>query len=380
MTMRVVITKAGPIFAIIILLFITSCAFAQEPVLNFATLQDEKSISMLQGGNYTTRLYFFNPYGNRVAHVRVYPAGVPEGWGVKIEPAIQNGTHDIGGTTVNYEENMDVEPEPPVTQPGQNTIEISGISGYVPAKIANIIFTAPGNASGSYTIWIDATAGDISQSGMVGLVQGRRFEYVINVGGTAEKKPEKVLISSTISGIPINFQYVLPGHASQAMEGQGFPAKVRIDALTNVATSIYLAGTDFRSEKISFGVSNMTYSNTSDGEKTEMSGDYSRIVYSNLENIPPPSSDKPEVRELYFWLSVPPGQSQGNYANVISIAVTQTGLVPAIKLTEPVIVSVAVPPTTTIPVATTSKTPTPGFEILIAFAALTIVAFFVRRR
>lgn len=128
---------------------------------------------------------------------------------------------------------------------------------------------------------------------------------------TVQVDPETIDV--TLSNFPIDFGNVSSGILNKASVN---PLNVTIESTTNVNVNLTLKGTDFVSGGYSFNVGNMTYSNSSTGTKIALATSYAIPIHTNWINLPNLST---QVRSIYFWLSIPPGQEPGNYASNVTI-------------------------------------------------------------
>lgn len=133
-------------------------------------------------------------------------------------------------------------------------------------------------------------------------------------------------ISVTLQGVPIDFGSLNPGTVNQpAGASNGFPMNVSIEPETNVITNMSLRATDFTGAG-TIGVGNMSFSNSSSvSTATQMSTSYQGdAIYSNFDAIPQPSGSA-EIREVYFWITIPAGQTAGSYTSNVYIKVQKDG-------------------------------------------------------
>lgn len=121
------------------------------------------------------------------------------------------------------------------------------------------------------------------------------------------------VIDVTLSNIPVDFGSLSPGASNQS---SSLPLNVTIQGTTNVNVNLTLNGSNFVSGIYSFGVGNLTYSNSSAGTKTAMTNSYPFPPYNNWSNIPKLVTSN---RSIYLWLSIPVGQEPGSYSNNVNI-------------------------------------------------------------
>lgn len=323
---------------------------AEPPIVSFGTIQEEKEIFLQD--EYTTYLHFFSPYGNRDLHIQIKPAP-PPGWEIIVEPPLVNRTHQIGGRIVAFEENLNI-----------------STSGPEQAEKVKIRIAPKEVEAGKHLISIDATAYDLSAMGLVGLAQSRRFQWVVNVG-PGEKKVVNETISSTVSNLPIEFGIIRPGLTERAKENEGFPMKVKIDELTTTDVSLLLAGSDFFADSRSFGIGNLSYSDSPTGIRTRMDNVYREPPYE-WRNL-----SAGDEKEIYFWITVPTAQPPGTYTTTISVAISPAELVPEAEFAKAEVIGVVPITPTPTPLPSPSPTPSPavpGFPAVLTFA---ILAFFL---
>lgn len=174
------------------LLIFSSFVFAANGTMyNFGTMQQGSAFTIAPGKTLEINLYFYmdEVYGNRIAHILLTPAEVPQGWSVELDPAAHNATFDISGAMVNVTENLYIEPRPvlsTIPTPEEQGIYYlkspSGL-GYLQARQVRLIVSIPADAqvAKTYPLIITGTASYLSQTGMVGLTQVRDFDYNITV-------------------------------------------------------------------------------------------------------------------------------------------------------------------------------------------------------
>lgn len=180
-----------PVIFVIFLLSFTSFVYAQPAEYNFGTTQQSNLIQIEPGKTATTKIFFYNIWGNRITHVSLEVAEKPEGWQVQIEPELHNVTLNVTGVIISAEENLfampckiDAEWCPTselIPREGVEYISGSGVKGKIPAKYALITVTAPPNVPlwTEYTLKITAYANWYGEAGTVALNQARDFSYTI---------------------------------------------------------------------------------------------------------------------------------------------------------------------------------------------------------
>jgi hypothetical protein len=168
----------------------------------------------------------------------------------------------------------------------------------------NYTFMAP-TTNGIYPIKVNAT-----YSGVYG-----ENTTNLTVGG--------VIIDVTLHSVPIDFGNLDPGVSySPALGGAGYPMVVTIESTTNVDTNLTLKGTDFTAGAFSFSIGNLSYSNATAGAKTNMASGYpASPPYADWINIPAPGGGPAVNRSVYFWVSIPIGQTAGTYNSTVTVKV-----------------------------------------------------------
>lgn len=122
-------------------------------------------------------------------------------------------------------------------------------------------------------------------------------------------------IDVTLSNVPVNFGDVSQGSSNQSAT---LPLNVTIQSTTNVNVNLTLNGSDFTTGIYSFGVGNLSYSNSSSGVKTSMTASFSLPLYADLVNITKQATTN---RSIYFWISIPNVQTAGVYSSNINVRV-----------------------------------------------------------
>jgi hypothetical protein len=134
-------------------------------------------------------------------------------------------------------------------------------------------------------------------------------------------------IDVVLINVPVRFPPIDPGtNNTPALAGNGWPMKVVITDFTNVPSNLTLNATDdFRSAtNDTFGISNLSYSNNSSGDKTEMSLEYPEPPYPDWIRVPAPASEGANTtRDVFFWIDVPKYQNAGDYTTTTNIKVSR---------------------------------------------------------
>ncbi len=173
--------------SLFIIIFLVSLVIAQEQAkYNFGTMQAAKELNVNPGGEISTKLYFYNIYGNRATHIKLEIIEAPENWQIELSPSIKSVDYDIAGTITTVEENLYVEPSETVDEIPSFVPEgieyISSSVGYIGANPVEIKIIIPSDEEyGSYDLRVDASAFWLGQEGSVAIQQSRSFDYKINV-------------------------------------------------------------------------------------------------------------------------------------------------------------------------------------------------------
>ena len=175
------------LFVIILLVSISILVQAQEDAkYNFGSAQADKQLKANPGGEISTKLYFYNIYGNRITHIKLEVLEYPENWIISLTPETHDTDVDISGILTTINENLYVEISEAVDEIPENVPEgivyISSSVGYIGAKPVEIKIKVPENEKyGSYKLIIDASAFWLGQQGTAEIQQSRSFEYKIDL-------------------------------------------------------------------------------------------------------------------------------------------------------------------------------------------------------
>jgi hypothetical protein len=134
-----------------------------------------------------------------------------------------------------------------------------------------------------------------------------------------------VVIDASLSGVPIDFGSVNPGTTGNlpnpADNTNGWPANVTVYANTNTDWNLSVYGSGpFTYGGYSFGLSNLTYSNSSTGTFVAMDTAPASPFPDWVLQLDPSVDTN---RTVYFKLSIPPGQTAGTYSTQVYFNVTQ---------------------------------------------------------
>ena len=170
----------------IVFLLITLVQAQEQAKYNFGTMQAAKELNVNPGGEISTKLYFYNIYGNRATHIKLEIGEAPENWVIELNPSIKSVDYDVSGTITSVEENLYVELSEAVDEIPSVIPEgieyISSSVGYVGAQPIEIKIIVPENEKyGTYNLRVDASAFWLGQLGSVAIQQSRSFDYKINI-------------------------------------------------------------------------------------------------------------------------------------------------------------------------------------------------------
>ena len=174
---------------VIILLFNISILAQEDAKYNFGSAQADKELNLNPGEEITTKLYFYNVFGNRATHIKLEVIESPENWQIELNPSVRNVSYDVAGTITIVEENLYIEvskavDEIPSVIPGGIEYITSSV-GYIGANPVEIKIKVPsGEAYGTYDLRIDASAFWLGQEGTAEIQQSRDFNYKVNVVST----------------------------------------------------------------------------------------------------------------------------------------------------------------------------------------------------
>jgi len=190
----------------LVLIFLIGVVNAQEEdaKYNFGSAQGAKELTISPGGEATTKLFFYNIYGNRITHIILEVGEAPANWDITIEPALHETSVVVSGIPTTVEENLFVEPGTDVAESIPDDVPegieyISSPVGFVGAKPVLITIKVPEDAKlGTVAkISIDGVASWLGQTGTAAITQGRSFEYTVTVASSEfseiilEKAPQR---------------------------------------------------------------------------------------------------------------------------------------------------------------------------------------------
>jgi hypothetical protein len=192
----------------------------------------------------------------------------------------------------------------------------------------------PFNQNTTIYFWINTTTGIANNT-----YTGNLTIFVNSTNGDAENNETwtglgnlTVIIDKNIevqwSFVPINFTSLSPGSKANATANQGNPANFSIGANSNIYVDAYINGTDLTCVGGACGTNyifkgNLTYTNTSYYNGTFRQLSLSWQNFYNWNNTPN------NTNLLSYWnISIPSGQSPGNYGGNITGKSVETGTSP----------------------------------------------------
>ena len=188
------------VLALTTLMAMASSALAEEPAkYNFASVQGNKNIQILPGGDGTGNMFFYNIEGNRITHVTLEVSHAPDGWQVAIQPPPGETQVEINGQVITVTENLYVEPSEASSEVIKDVPEDMvcipvAQRGYALAKEAKIIVRVPAAAElgTQEEIIVSATACWLGQGGSVAFSQSRDFDFTVEVVSEVTEYQEKI--------------------------------------------------------------------------------------------------------------------------------------------------------------------------------------------
>jgi len=229
------------LFFFLVLIFLIGIVNAQEEAkYNFGSAQSAKELNIAPGGEATTKLYYYNIYGNRITHISLSVAEVPKNWIISIEPALHKTTVSVSGVPTTVEENLFVEPPSDVAESIPTNVPegieyISSPVGFVGAKPVKIkIKVPPDEKLGAVAnVRIDAVAAWLGQTGTAAITQGRSFEYKVTV-------VSKEFTETVLEKAPERKDEVVVVKEEEKVEKAPAPQVVEKEAQVGVSTSMFI--------------------------------------------------------------------------------------------------------------------------------------------
>jgi hypothetical protein len=163
------------------------------PNYNFGSMQGALSLSIKPGDEVSTRLYFYNLYGNRPTHIKLNVTSASSGVKVIFSPALEKKDYDVSGEKVSVQENLVVYPSNASQEKGENTASIEYISskvGWIASNFVSVTIKAPENAKvgSEFKVKLTGTAFWLGQGGSIALQQQRDFEYSVKIAATTSSE------------------------------------------------------------------------------------------------------------------------------------------------------------------------------------------------
>jgi len=174
-------------FIVVFILLATSVIAQESPKYNFGSAQGGEDLTLAPGEEISTKLFFYNIFGNRITHISLNAGDLPEGWEVSIDPELHTTQVRVSGIDTEIEENLFVEPSEAVEEVPEIIPEgieyIRSSVGLIGAKPVSITISVPDDAQlGSIEdISISGTAEWLGQAGSVAFNQQRTFNYKVSV-------------------------------------------------------------------------------------------------------------------------------------------------------------------------------------------------------
>lgn len=141
------------------------------------------------------------------------------------------------------------------------------------------------------------------------------------INASAAVKSVAEFISITLIGYPLDFGNFDYGTTDNPASGNAANQYiVRVESETTVNVDIYHKGDDFVSRSNTIPASNVKYDKDSNiGGAIQLDNNYLSAIYTNkgLGDY-----------NLYYWMSIPSGQTAGNYQSAIYIKAVKTGSSP----------------------------------------------------
>lgn len=156
------------------------------PNYNFGTMQGGSSLNVAPGQEISTKIYFYNIYGNRPTHIKLNVVSNIKDLAISFLPALSNNSYDVSGTATSVEENLVVYPSNVSTSKGTNTATIEYLNskvGWIASNFVTINVKVPSEAKAgdSFTFNVTGVAFWLGQTGSIALQQQRDFDYTVTV-------------------------------------------------------------------------------------------------------------------------------------------------------------------------------------------------------
>jgi hypothetical protein len=162
--------------------------YGDAPAYSLGTMQPMKTYVTSPGKNVSLTFYIFNAYGNRISHITLAVGDNPDNLVVDLPP-LETHMWNISGILTPIQEHMYVEPMPIVEEQPANPpagiyyLRSTNVSGFIPARMGQVIVEVPANAQlgTQYALTIMAAANWYGELGTSQVSQARPFNYIIQV-------------------------------------------------------------------------------------------------------------------------------------------------------------------------------------------------------
>lgn len=188
----------------VLLLLLVMAAPAALGAIGLGHMQPVQEITIPQGQRYTTPLYFYNAYGDRITHVAVSITSESSPVRVTLDPEKHLAQYNISGFIANVTENTIACPRPRAPLPPGTSASLEKATvfpsgdptcpppvayilaptgeGYLPSSVVNVTFDVPENAPvGNYAVHIEASGFGVGERGNILPGIGGAFDYKIFV-------------------------------------------------------------------------------------------------------------------------------------------------------------------------------------------------------
>jgi hypothetical protein len=146
------------------------------------------------------------------------------------------------------------------------------------------------------------------------------FAVTVNETNATASVTVNSAVDVSLTNTTIDFGSLDPGATNTANTYN--PLRVTVNTNTNTQTNLSMKGTGDFSDggSNSFGLGNLTYNNISSqtGERSMTTAYSSPPEFGDWINIPEPT-ESAEIRDCWFWIDIPSGQSAASYTTKVSI-------------------------------------------------------------
>lgn len=186
------------------LLFLVLLAPTALGVVGLGHMQPVQEITIPLGQRYTTPIYFYNAYGDRLTHVVLTITSASEPIRVSLDPEAHVAQYNLSGLVVNVTENVLACPWPnqPLPPGAQASLEQPVLydsrdpncpgrvayilaprgDSYLPSSVVNVTFEVPEDTPvGTYPVRLEASGFILGERGNVQPGIGGVFDYTIFV-------------------------------------------------------------------------------------------------------------------------------------------------------------------------------------------------------